>query len=108
VYFDFDKPTLRPDADPALGAIRKLLNDYPDLRIELAALGDDVGNREHNAKLAEARVNAVRGWLVAKGVRAERVTPKASPEAQSIEGADTPAARARNRRLELRKVDCRS
>lgn len=106
VYFDFDKPTLRPDADPALGAIRKLLNDYPDLRIELAALGDDVGNREHNAKLAEARVNAVRGWLVAKGVPAERVSAKAPVEVQPVEG-DSPAARARNRRLELRKADCR-
>jgi outer membrane protein OmpA-like peptidoglycan-associated protein len=107
VFFDFDKPTLRADAEPALGAIQKLLHDYPDLKIELAGFDDGAGARDHNLKLAEARVNAVRGWLVGKGVTAERLPARGNPEAQPLDASDSPAVRARNRRLELRKLDCR-
>ena len=108
VYFDFDKATLRADAEPALAAILKLVNDYPDLKIELAGHTDNAGAREHNIKLSEARMNAIRGWLVGKGVNAERLTAKGYADAQPVEPNDSAAGRARNRRVELRKIDCKT
>ena len=108
VYFDFDKATLRADAEPALAAILKLVNDYPDLKVELASHTDSAGTREQNAKLSEARANAIRGWLVGKGVNADRLAAKGYADTQPVDTNDSPEGRARNRRVELRKFDCKA
>ena len=107
VHFDFDKATLRPDSQGALESILKLLNDHPDLALELGGHTDNVGRREYNLKLSEARVNAVRGWLVGKAVKAERLTARGYADTQPVAGNDTVEGRARNRRVELRKPGCK-
>ena len=107
IQFDFDKATLRADAQPALESLLKLFNEHPDLTLELGGHTDNVGRRDYNLKLSESRVNAVRGWLVGKGVKAERVTAKGYADAQPIAGNDTVEGRARNRRVELRKAGCK-
>lgn len=106
VNFDFDKATLRADSEPALGAIQKLLADHPDLKVELGGHTDNVGQRPYNLKLSEARVNTVRGWLVGKGVGADRVTARGYADSQPVAGNDTPEGRAQNRRVELKKPGC--
>jgi OmpA-OmpF porin, OOP family len=106
VNFDFGQSTLRPDSEPALNAILKLLAEHPDLAVELGGHTDNVGRRDHNLKLSDARVNAVRGWLVGKGVKAERVTAKGYADTQPADRNDTPEGRAKNRRVELKKARC--
>jgi outer membrane protein OmpA-like peptidoglycan-associated protein len=104
--FDFDKATLRADSEAALNAILAFLNAYPDLAVELAGHTDNVGKPDYNAKLSEARVNTVRGWLVGKGVKPERLTAKGYGDAQPVATNDAPEGRAKNRRVELRKRGC--
>jgi outer membrane protein OmpA-like peptidoglycan-associated protein len=106
VHFDFDKSTLRPDAEPALNSLLKLLTDHPDLAVELGGHTDNVGKRDYNLKLSEARVNTVRGWLVGKGVKAERLTAKGYADTQPVAANDATEGRAKNRRVELRKARC--
>ena len=105
--FDFDKATLREDSAAALNSILKVLTDYPDLKVELGGHTDNVGTREYNMKLSDARVNTVRGWLVGKGVKAERVTAKGYADTQPVADNDGATGRAKNRRVELRRTDCR-
>jgi outer membrane protein OmpA-like peptidoglycan-associated protein len=104
--FDFDKATLRADSEAALNAILQVLNDYPDLAVEIAGHTDNVGKPDYNTRLSEARVNTVRGWLVGKGVKADRLTAKGYGSAQAVATNDTPEGRAKNRRVELRKKGC--
>ena len=104
--FDFDKATLRADSEAALNAILAFLNTYPDLAVELAGHTDNVGKPDYNAKLSDARVNTVRGWLIGKGVKADRLTAKGYGDAQPVASNDSPEGRARNRRVEMRKRGC--
>ena len=67
---------------------------------------DNVGKRDYNLKLSDSRVNAVRGWLVGKGIKADRVTAKGYADTQPVESNETPEGRARNRRVELKKSRC--
>ena len=106
ISFDFDKSTLRPDSEAALNSILQVFNAYPDLALELAGHTDNVGKPDYNARLSEARVNTVRGWLVGKGVKAERITAKGYGDTQPIASNDSPEGRAKNRRVELRKRGC--
>jgi outer membrane protein OmpA-like peptidoglycan-associated protein len=106
VNFDFDQASLRPDAEPALQSILKLLSDYPDLRVELGGHTDNAGKRDHNLTLSEGRMNAARGWLVGKGVAADRLSAKGYADTQPLATDDSPEARAKNRRVELRSPSC--
>jgi outer membrane protein OmpA-like peptidoglycan-associated protein len=108
VNFDFDKATLRADATPALEGILKLLGDYKDLRVELGGHTDDVGERGYNQKLSEARVATVKTWLVGKGVAADRLSTKGYADTAPLVPNDGVENRARNRRVELRKIDCKN
>jgi len=106
INFDFDKSTLRPDSDAAMSSILQLMGTYPDLGVELAGHTDNAGKPDYNARLSDARVNAVRGWLVGKGVKADRISAKGYGDTQPIASNDSPEGRAKNRRVELRKKNC--
>jgi outer membrane protein OmpA-like peptidoglycan-associated protein len=106
VNFDFDKATLRADSEPALQSILKLFTDNPDLAVELGGHTDNVGKRDYNLKLSEGRVTTVKGWLVGKGVKAERLTARGYADTQPVGSNDTPEGRAKNRRVELKKARC--
>lgn len=106
VNFDFDKTTLRKDATPALEGILKLLTDYKDLKVELGGHTDNVGERAYNQKLSEARVGTVKDWLVKKGIAPGRLTTKGYADTVPLVPNDSPENQAKNRRVELKKVDC--
>lgn len=106
VNFDFDKATLRKDATPALEGIFKLLTDYKDLKVELGGHTDNVGERGYNQKLSESRVGTVKDWLVKKGIAAGRLTTKGYADTVPLVPNDSPDNQAKNRRVELKKIDC--
>ncbi len=108
VHFDFDKATLRPDATPALDAIARLLTDYKDLKVELGGHTDNVGDRPYNQKLSEQRVGSVKAWLVKKGIVADRMTTRGYADTEPVVPNDSPANQARNRRVELKRLDCKA
>ncbi|MCP9200718.1 OmpA family protein [Gramella sp. GC03-9] len=74
IYFDFDKATIRPDAAKELDKLVDLmLNEYPDLVIEIGSHTDRRGSEAYNEKLAERRAKSTFDYLVSKGVDAERI-----------------------------------
>lgn len=70
-------------------------------RIELAGRTDDVGGKAPNDRLARRRAEYVRSWLLARGIEAE-ITVRAEGRCCYLDPAPTEAARARNRRVEVR------
>ena len=76
-YFDFDKHTLRPDAEAALQADAKTLADilrqYPEYKLTVEGNCDERGSEEFNLALGDARAKSAREYLVTLGVPAEQL-----------------------------------
>ena len=75
IFYDFDKATLRPESEKALDELVKLLNENPNVTIELSAHCDYKGSEEYNKRLSQRRAEAVVQYLIAHGIAADRLTP---------------------------------
>ena len=98
VYFDFDRSSLRPDAMRLLDDAVAKLQANPTKNLVIEGHTCNIGTAEYNLALGERRANAVRQYLVAQGVPADRVkTISYGKERPDPVGSDE-AAWARNRR----------
>ncbi|MBK8701540.1 MAG: OmpA family protein [Saprospiraceae bacterium] len=75
IYYDYDKADILPDAEQDLNTLLDLLEDYPDMVIEMSSHTDARGDDSYNQKLSQRRAESARNWLVSKGVNKERVKP---------------------------------
>ncbi len=74
IFYEFGKWDLTPQSEPGLQALLKLLNDNPNITIELSAHTDYVGNDAANKVLSERRAESVLNYLVARGIARDRLT----------------------------------
>ena len=75
IFYDFDKATLRDSSKTALNQLVGILNDNPNVTIELAAHTDYVGSAAYNKGLSQRRAESVIKYLIAHGIAADRLTP---------------------------------
>lgn len=75
IFYDFDKATLRPESTAALDELIKLLNENPNVTIELSAHCDYRGPSAYNKALSARRAEAVVAYLIAHGIAADRLSP---------------------------------
>lgn len=75
IFYDFDKATLRPESTTALDELVVLLNDNPNVTIELSAHCDYRGSAEYNKNLSQRRAESVVNYLVDHGIAADRLSP---------------------------------
>ncbi len=105
VNFDFDKATLRPDAVETLNEAVAVLQQYPDMRVEVAGHTDLCGAETYNQSLSERRAKAVYDYLANNGISASRlVGPNGYGENRPLEptGQTLPGCKSElNRRTEL-------
>jgi outer membrane protein OmpA-like peptidoglycan-associated protein len=106
VNFDFNKSTLRPESAPVLEAVLKLFTTTASFRAEVGGHTDNIGKPDYNLKLSEARAGAVKAWLDAHGIAADRVTSRGYGDTHPLVPNDTEANRFKNRRVELRRTNC--
>lgn len=76
IFYDFDKATLRPESKNALDDIIKVLDENPNVTIELGAHTDRKGSDKYNEGLAQRRAQSVVDYLIEAGVPADRLTAK--------------------------------
>lgn len=76
IFYDFDKATLRPESQKALDEMIKMLNDNPNVTIELGAHTDRKGSDQYNERLAQRRAQSVVDYLIAGGIEKERLEAK--------------------------------
>jgi outer membrane protein OmpA-like peptidoglycan-associated protein len=106
VNFDFNKSTLRPDSLPVLQAVLQLFTKTPSFRAEVGGHTDDIGTPDYNMRLSAERAAAVKAWLVAHSVAANRVTSRGYGDTRPLVPNDTDANRFKNRRVELKRMNC--
>lgn len=75
IFYDFDKATLRPESTVALDELIKLLNENPNVTIELSAHCDYRGPAAYNKLLSQRRAEAVVAYLTDHGIAADRLSP---------------------------------
>ena len=75
IFYDFDKATLRPESMTSLDELVKLLNENPNVTIELSAHCDYKGSAEYNKVLSQRRAESVVRYLIEKGIARDRLTP---------------------------------
>ena len=76
IFYDFDKATLRPESQTALDELVKMLNDNPNITIELSAHTDYKGSDQYNERLSQRRAESVVNYLIEHGIASDRLTPK--------------------------------
>ena len=75
IFYDFDKATLRPESTEALDRLVELLNENPNVTIELSAHCDYRGPAEYNKRLSQRRAESVVNYLTEHGIAADRLSP---------------------------------
>ena len=104
VAFASGASTLLPASRPALDEVAKTLLDNPTVKVEIGGHTDRTGSEPVNARISLGRANAVRAYLISKGVAADRMTTKGYGSSKPVAPNNTPAGRATNRRVELTPV----
>lgn len=103
VWFDFDSAEILPGSHALLDGVAKSLAEHPEiLEVRVEGHTDVQGDADYNQKLSQARAEAVRAYIVGKGVDAARVVAVGLGETQPVDPADTDAAHEANRRIEFR------
>ena len=107
-FFDFDKSVLKPAGKTKLD---ELVTKVKDINLEvIIAVGhtDSTGPDAYNQKLSVARSEAVKAYLVSKGIEKSRVYTEGKGETQPVADNKTKDGRAQNRRVEIEVVGTRA
>ena len=104
IHFDFNKADVKPESEPTLKEIAKLLKQTPELNLYVVGHTDSVGEISYNMKLSQTRAEAVVKALVTKyGVAQNRLDPYGVGPLSPVASNETDEGRALNRRVELVK-----
>jgi len=102
IYFNFDSAHLRPESDPTLAEIARILHSHSSWKLNVGGHTDNIGSDNYNLDLSKRRAEAVKEALETRyHVARERLNPSGFGAAQPIESNKTVEGRARNRRVEL-------
>jgi OOP family OmpA-OmpF porin len=107
-FFDFDKAVLKPEGRAKLD---DLVSKIRDVNLEvIIAVGhtDWIGSNAYNQRLSVRRAEAVKAYLVSRGIEKNRVYTEGKGKTQPIADNRTAAGRARNRRVEIEVVGTRA
>ena len=104
INFKTNSANLTKKSYDVLDRAVQVLSDYPDTRFEISGHTDNVGKDEYNKELSQKRADAVKDYLIQKGIRAERLTSVGYGLEKPIADNKTKAGKAKNRRTEFQLV----
>lgn len=82
IYFDFDKSNIREDASVEMNKVAEVMNNYPELIIEVGSHTDSRGSDSYNIRLSDRRAKSTLRYLIAQGIDANRLSSKGYGERQ--------------------------
>lgn len=105
IYFASGKTYLLKQSFPGLNALAKVLKSDPSLRLIVEGHSDNIGTDERNAMFSGGRANAVKDYLVKKGISPDRIDAIGMGATHPIADNNTFDGRCKNRRVEMRIVN---
>ncbi|MDC3252767.1 DUF5723 family protein, partial [Crocinitomicaceae bacterium] len=99
--FESARDIIKDASKPSLAELTEVLAKKPEWRLQIAGHTDAVGNAQNNLVLSKKRAEAVRDFMVEKGIKATRLTVLYFGETEPIATNDTPEGRQKNRRVEM-------
>ena len=102
ILFDTGKSSFKKETDPILQAMTAIFKEYPKANFDIEGHTDSTGSNKTNQLLSERRANAVRDYLIANGINADRLTAVGYGEDQPIADNKTATGRKNNRRVEVK------
>ena len=102
VHFAFDSTDLVDDSEAALSANAKILQEFPDLRVEVQGHADERGTTDYNLALGQRRAKVILDRVVRMGVPEGRITIVSYGEERPLDSASNTTAWSKNRRAEFR------
>ena len=101
VLFDSSKATIKPESHDKLEGIVKVMDEYNNANFKLEGHTDSTGNEAKNLQLSKDRAAAVKDYLIAKGISADRLSSEGYGITKPIATNKTVEGRAQNRRVEI-------
>lgn len=101
IVFKTGKADIEPASEEILGDAFNTLEQNKEIQVEIRGYTDNVGSNKLNAKLSQRRADAVKAWLVGKGIPADRIKAKGYGPANPIADNKTAEGRQKNRRIEF-------
>ena len=102
LIFAQGKSVIDPKSYPGLDEVVQMMKENPKIEIQLEGHTDNVGSPKANLELSQDRVDAVKKYIVSKGINKSRIQTKAFGGSQPLGNEMTPEARTKNRRVEMR------
>lgn len=107
IYFEpnrYQVEELKPESMKQLNSLVDSLKKKPAMKIEIAGHTDNIGEDLINLHLSQKRADAIRGYLLSKGIADDRVLAKGYGETEPTASNDTPEGRSFNRRIEVKVI----
>ena len=101
VLFDTGKSDLKEDAKISLAKVAVILQQYPDLKLQIEGYTDSVGGDNYNLKLSQDRADSTMAFLINNGVNPSNITAQGYGKADPVADNSTAAGRKQNRRVEM-------
>lgn len=101
VYFDFEKAVVKPESYPILNRVVNIMKNHEYYKLKVEGHTDAKGTPSFNHTLSHDRANAVKSYLVGKGIASDRITSAGYGEKRPVASNDTEEGMAKNRRVEF-------
>ena len=111
IYYDYNKYNIRDDAAEELDKLVTMLQDNPEISIELSSHTDSVDTEKYNLWLSQKRAESAVNYIISQGINKDRLIAKGYGESRPIarntnpDGTDNPEGRQKNRRTEFKILD---
>ncbi|MEO8398684.1 MAG: OmpA family protein [Ignavibacteriaceae bacterium] len=104
ITFERSKASINPESEETLREVLKSLQTYSDIYVEISGYTDKTGSKNLNQKLSQERADAVRNWLISKGIEPKRIIAHGYGSDKPIDSNQTEEGRSRNRRIEFKRI----
>ena len=105
IFFDFASDYLKEEAKPILNKIAEFLKENSKEKIQIEGHTDNVGPSSYNLSLSKRRAESVKNYLASQGVKKSQLETKGFGSDQPVATNDTKEGRAKNRRVEFKRID---
>jgi outer membrane protein OmpA-like peptidoglycan-associated protein len=104
IFFGNNETKLQPESEAELNKIITLLNENPNMKVQISGHTDNVGKKEANQLLSLNRAKSVVNYLIGKGININRLLPKGFGDTKPVASNDTDEGKSLNRRTEINVV----